>query len=102
MKKINNILKGQALEKKNSLCLNRGNIPILISPGVLRRRGLGQIDLCYLDGASDLGHVLEIKMGGQMFDERRVSHKQMQRLYKAADWLSQVFNKSFIVRVISD
>lgn len=101
MKNNKHIFKGESLEQKYSKNFKKGVIPVLISPQILRKRGLGQIDLSYIDPGLDLGFVLEIKSGSFKFDERKVSRSQMRRLYNAADWLSGVFDKSFIVRVLS-
>lgn len=100
MKKNKNRENGQSLELYYSLKLKEKNIPVLISSKVLRVRSLGQIDLCFIDKKSDLGIIYEIKSGQKLYDESWVSKKQLARLYRSADWLSQVLNKSFIVKVI--
>jgi hypothetical protein len=61
-------------------------VPILISPLLLRRRGLGQIDLCYI--SKDIIVAAECKRG-----EGWVSPNQKKRLMDSIKFMSFLFNK---------
>ena len=67
-------------------------IPILISQDLLRKKGLGQVDLCFFkkeDGVVSL-QVVEVKSPSRPV----LSNKQRRRLLGTCSFLSKVFNIS--------
>ena len=67
-------------------------LPLLISPLILRERGAGQVDLSVFSKNEII--LYEIKSSGLL------SKGQYQRLKKAAYFLSAVFLRSTLIRVI--
>lgn len=80
------VLKGEAFEKEMSLKLHTEARALLVSPLVLRERGLGQVDVVNLEKA--VITVWEIK------SSLKPRVKQIMRLSAAACFLSQIFSKS--------
>ena len=65
-------------------------IPVLVSQDLLRKRGLGQVDLCFFKkeyGRVSLS-VVEVKSSSYPF----LSKKQRRRLLGACSFLSKIFN----------
>ena len=67
-------------------------IPILISQDLLRKKGLGQVDICFFKkeyGTVSL-HVVEVKSPSHPL----LSQKQKRRLLGTCSFLSKIFNIS--------
>ncbi len=64
--------------------------PILVDPDLLRKRGLGQVDCCYLKKGNI--YIIECKTGGGL-----ISGQQKRRLSKTAIFLSLVFDKPNLI-----
>ena len=77
---------GEEFEKLASSHLHIGPTPILVSPLVLRRRGLGQVDLAYMQHGKI--YAAECKSGGA-----KVSGFQFKRLCATAKFLTLVLKK---------
>jgi hypothetical protein len=88
---------GADYERQIGTKLHAENIPILISPMLLRRLGAGQIDVAYLDqtGANDKIVLVEIKKNKQYF-----SKNQRRRLGLAQELIAAVFEKDVVLRLV--
>lgn len=85
-------IKGDALEKNLSQKYHRSYTPVLISGQVLRSRGAGQIDLCYLDCDSII--LVECKHGGIL------SRRQYDRLKQSGDLIGKILDKAVFVKLV--
>ncbi len=83
--------KGNDLEREASLHYHSKYTPVLISSIVLRERGVGQIDLSYLEG--DAITIMELKNGGIL------SPKQYYRLKGSGSFLGDVLNKTVFLKL---
>lgn len=96
---LKNTSSGESVEKKISLSFHQEGLPLLVSPVVLRSRGLGQIDLArFVKGPEMVLEICEVKsskLGSQSMREQR------RRLLQASAFLASVFGKTikFIVKV---
>ena len=65
-------------------------VPVLVSQDLLRKRGLGQVDLCFFEKRNNqIGlKVIEVKSSPRFF----LSQKQRRRLLGTCSFLSKVFN----------
>lgn len=86
------IIKGERLEKELSFKFHELYTPVLISSKVLRSRGAGQIDLCYLH--QELLNVIECKNGGIL------SPKQYTRLKNSGEILGNILDKSVFIKLV--
>jgi hypothetical protein len=77
---------GNYLEKKESVRFQKSYLPILVSSKLLRRRSMGQIDLCRLNG-----NIIEI---GEVKSSGSLSIKQKERLFASSSFLSDIFNRN--------
>jgi hypothetical protein len=62
---------------------------VLIDQASLRRRGMGQVDMAYLDG-EDIFHLIEVK--GQRQQEKQEQAGQLKRLRRSAFFLTELLN----------
>ena len=68
-----------------------GEVGVLVSPRVLRERGLGQIDLCFIRGGRI--EVVEVKgYYGPSFSQRH-------RLNKTCRWLGHLLGLEVVFRI---
>ena len=83
-----NLKQSNYLEREFSIRAHRQFMPILISPLLLRRIGLGQIDISYFvpRGPKRGVYLVEVK------SSLRLSSKQKLRLKKAQSYLATIFN----------
>jgi hypothetical protein len=79
--------KGKELERKLSIDFHKKSVPLLIDPYVLRKRGVGQVDLARIIFGQNYKYIelLEVKSGAE------VSIKQNKRLRGSADLVGEVF-----------
>ena len=83
---------GVAREVFLSQKLHSGHSAVLVSSALLRRRQLGQLDLCFLDGQRLV--VVEVKgHGGPGPGQRK-------RLAAACQWLGELLGKEVFFRVV--
>jgi hypothetical protein len=96
---LKNTSKGNQLEKKISVPFHQEGLPLLISPHVLRIRGLGQIDLArFVKTPETTLEICEVKSSEVGYESMRLQRRRLQR---AAGFLGAVFGKTikFIVKV---
>ena len=77
-------------EMRWSRVFHEKGIPVLVSQDLLRKRGLGQVDLCFFKkeyGRVSLS-VIEVKSSSYPF----LSDKQRRRLLGTCSFLSKIFN----------
>lgn len=79
-------IKGDDFEKSMSELLHSNRLPLLVSPMVLRSRGLGQVDVATISKKNII--VWELK------SSLRLGLNQRDRIRAAASFLSQLFSKS--------
>ncbi len=95
LKVLKNISKGQKEELNYSLKVHGSDLPLLLSPLILRERGAGQVDLAVLKKSQDWQVILyEIKSSGF------ITRGQYERLRKTASFVSKIFEASTSIRVI--
>ncbi|MBG08659.1 MAG: hypothetical protein CME68_07865 [Halobacteriovoraceae bacterium] len=65
-------------------------VPVLVSQDLLRKRGLGQVDVCFFkkERGRIILKLIEVKSSPHTF----FSQKQRRRLLGACSFLSKVFN----------
>ena len=80
------VVDGEFFELYASKVFHQRGVPILVSPLLLRKRDLGQIDLCVKSEKSFI--AAECKLG-----EGRVSLVQRKRLLKSLKFISFLFNE---------
>ena len=83
---------GLARERRCSRQWHTSYRAVLISPQVLRRRGLGQVDICF-EGAGGVLVVLEVKGYGPL------SWEQGRRLKKSCQWLGALLDRDVVFQV---
>ena len=91
------INQGLKAELKVSLLVHQRRTPFLISSLVMRRLGLAQVDLAYLENGKVI--LLEVKSsttGLEVFERKKA------RLLKAQNYLSIVLNCPVILRTHND
>lgn len=84
--------KGEQFEKELSSKFHEKYTPVLISAEVLRSRGAGQVDLCYLH--DDQLNLVECKNGGYL------SPKQHTRLKDSGAILGNILDKSVFIKLV--
>lgn len=84
--------KGEQFERELSSKFHEMYTPVLISAEVLRSRGAGQVDLCYLH--EDQLSVVECKNGGH------VSQRQYIRLKNSGEILGNILDKSVFIKLV--
>ncbi len=84
--------KGEKLECELSLKYHSLYTPVLISPLILRARGSGQIDLCYLK--EDCLNIIECKNGGHL------AKKQFIRLKQSGELLASILDKTVFIKLV--
>lgn len=81
---------GQKLEEEKSLLFHREGVPLLVSPALLRSRGLGQIDLARMKKKNswviEIGEVKSSDVGVEVF-----LRGQRMRLFQSLRFLSSIF-----------
>lgn len=91
-------MQGLAFEIYISKHFHQRGIPVLVSPIILRRRNLGQIDLVHI--VDDIVIVYEIK-SSTIGKEQLYKGKQITRLRHSSLWLSQLFKKHAQLKIIA-
>ena len=66
--------------------------PVLVDMNFLRKKGAGQVDVVVYDGSK----IVIIEGKTSHFPAK----KQLKRLYLTANYLSSIFNKNTVVKVI--
>ena len=87
---MKSIERGLREELKWSRFFHEKGVAVLVSPDLLRKRGMGQVDLCFFKkkrGKVFL-EVVEVKSSSFHF----FSHKQRRRVLNSCSFLSKVFN----------
>ncbi len=90
-------LSGERLERKLSAEFHSQGIPFLVSPDVLRSRGLGQLDILRLKKKADwIVEIAEVK--SSHIGEEQYLRGQRRRIVSAGAFLSSILG--FAVRII--
>lgn len=89
---------GQKFEQEISKDFHQRGIPILISPMLLRKKGLGQIDLAHLVNNKVI--VYEIK-SSRIGKQSLYRGKQITRLRRSTFWLARIFKKHAQLKIIA-
>jgi hypothetical protein len=86
---INSKEKGRRQEIEISRQLQRHDHwhPILVPANLLRKKGMGQIDLAFYDSRRQIIIVYEIKSSG------RLTHTQKKRIFESSKYLAQIFDR---------
>ena len=85
-------MKGEEFERECSIYVHRTGVPLLICPHLLRKKGLGQIDIArYYRGEVQ---IFEAKQS------LRISTKQKMRLKRAGLFISMVFKTNVVTRLL--
>ena len=79
--------RGQQTERMASSWYHGRGTPLLVSPLTLRSLGLGQVDVCFIDGRGSVV-VVESKTAGH------ISPRQLRRLLKACSFLGAILKKT--------
>ena len=93
-----NISKGKRREQSLSRSFHSHGTPILLSPLVMRSRGMGQCDLVRFLPASNHIEILEIKGSARP----HVSIGQASRLRAAGEFVGKMLGASVILRWVSE
>lgn len=88
--------KGDILESDYTKEMHQLGVPALISPLLLRSLNLGQIDVAYIQKASDKKWLLKIIESKSSLSPSRA---QMLRLRKTQDYLSRVLEMEALLEV---
>ena len=84
-KALKNISRGELFEQQASLFYHQKNLPVLISPWLLRSYGCGQIDLSYLK--SNRLYLCELKSGRSV-----LTSEQRKRLHRSQELLASLLD----------
>jgi hypothetical protein len=93
---------GLKTEKKVSLTFHAEGIPLLVSPELLRKRFLGQIDVARIrkdrtDWIIEVGEVKSSEVG-----IKQMEFSQTSRLFSAQNFLAKIFGyRTKLIRIIS-
>ena len=88
---------GESFEKKTSLDFFSDKVPILVDCSLLRKRNLGQVDLCGWKWNSKTIIVAECKLGTS-----RVNRIQYQRLKGSLEFIASTLNSQGKIEVIQE
>lgn len=85
---------GEEFEKAQSIFFHGQGIPLLVSPRLLRKKNLGQIDLAIIKNKKII--VIELKKNKTSLNHSHFSRQKI-RLKASCDYLRFVINKDIIL-----
>ncbi len=88
---------GARNESQHSIWFHAADLPLLVSPKVLRKRNCGQIDLAKLEKEKIV--IIEVKSSDRGI-EVGMKSKQNTRLKKSASFLAFLFRRQIEVKFI--
>jgi hypothetical protein len=93
--------RGRKKELEVSRVFHSTNLPILISPALLRTRNCAQVDVCYMNKRANKWVIRVVEVKSSTLGKKYAKLKQDHRLRRSALLLSTIFEANIVIEYLS-